>query len=45
MKYVKPDVIPLAPALEAVQTSTGKKHQVTFDMSILATTAAYEADE
>lgn len=46
MKYVKPDVAPLAPAIEAVQTSTGKHHQVALDGNgIWATTNAYEADE
>ncbi|MGD0469213.1 MAG: hypothetical protein ABSA54_12625 [Terriglobales bacterium] len=46
MKYVKPDVVPLASAIDAVQSSTEKKHHVTLDSeSILATTNAYEADE
>lgn len=46
MRYVKPIVTPLATAIEAVQSSTRKQHQVVLDsMSILATTSAYEADE
>jgi len=46
MKYVKPEVAPLASAIEAVQSSTSKRHHVTPDnMSVLATTSAYEADE
>jgi hypothetical protein len=46
MKYVKPEVAPLASAIEAVQSSLIKKHHVTQDiMSVLATTPAYEADE
>jgi hypothetical protein len=46
MKYVKPEVAPLASAIEAVQSSLSKKHQVTRDsMSVLATSSAYEADE
>jgi hypothetical protein len=46
MKYVKPEVAPLASAIEAVQSSTNKKNHVTPDsMLISATTSAYEADE
>jgi len=45
MKYVKPDLAPLASAIEAVQTSTGKNNHVILDGSMLATTNAYEADE
>jgi hypothetical protein len=46
MKYVKPEVAPLASAIEAVQSSTSKKNHVTPDsMLISATTSAYEADE
>jgi len=46
MKYVKPEVAPLASAIEAVQSSLSKRFHVIQDvMSVLATTSAYEADE
>lgn len=46
MKYVKPEVAPLASAIEAVQSSLRKRLHVTEDnMAVLATTPAYEADE
>jgi hypothetical protein len=46
MKYTKPEVTLLASASKAVQGSETKQQQVTRDnMSILATNAAYEADE
>jgi hypothetical protein len=46
MKYVKPEVAPLALAIEAVQSSLIKRLHATLDvMSVLATTSAYEADE
>lgn len=46
MKYAKPEITALAAATEAVQSSDVKQEQMYLDHSnILATTAAYEADE
>jgi hypothetical protein len=46
MKYVKPEIAPIASAITAVQSSTIKqKHVVPDSMRELATTSAYEADE
>jgi hypothetical protein len=46
MKYVKPELIPIASAITGVQSSTIKhRHVVPDSMNVLATTAAYEADE
>lgn len=46
MKYDKPHVVALGPAVESVQSSTRKINQLHLDASkVLATTAAYEADE
>jgi hypothetical protein len=46
MKYVKPELVPIASALTGVQSSTTKhRHVVPDSMNVLATTSAYEADE
>jgi hypothetical protein len=46
MRYTKPQINPLASAVNAVQSSTDKSRPVTQDGSInLGTSAAYEADE
>jgi hypothetical protein len=48
MKYEKPVVTVLAPAIDAIQSSTAKRHPVvveSFQPHQLATIPAYEADE
>ena len=51
MKYVKPELAVLSPAVAAIQSSTAKEHFVMLDTEQdvrpydLATSAAYEADE
>ena len=46
MKYVKPELVPIASAITGVQSSTIKhRHVVPDSMNVLATTAAYESDE
>ena len=46
MKYVKPELTPIASAITAVQSSNLKqRHVVPDSKNILATTSAYEADE
>jgi hypothetical protein len=46
MKYLKPELIPMASAITEVQSSTLKHRHIVLDsMNVLATTAAYEADE
>jgi hypothetical protein len=48
MKYEKPVMTVLAPAIDAIQSSTAKRHPVvveSFQPHQLATIPAYEADE
>jgi hypothetical protein len=46
MKYVKPELVPMASAITGVQGSNLKHHYFVPDsMNVLATSAAYEADE
>jgi hypothetical protein len=48
MKYEKPVVTVLAPAIEAIQSSTVKKQRIvveSFAPHLPATSPAYEADE
>jgi hypothetical protein len=45
MRYEKPEVVPLGPAMTAVQSSMNKSSPVFDYDHILASTAAYEADE
>ena len=46
MKYVKPELVPMASAITGVQGSNLKQHYFVPDsMNVLATSAAYEADE
>ena len=46
MKYVKPEVVLIASAITAVQSSNVKQHpKVPDSRNILATNPAYEADE
>lgn len=46
MKYVKPELVPIASAIAGVQSSTIKHHLFMPDNdNLLATTSAYEADE
>ncbi len=46
MKYVKPELTPIASAITAVQGSNLKqRHVVPDSKNILATAPAYEADE
>jgi hypothetical protein len=44
MKYSKPEITPLASALDAVQSNT-MKHAVPLDSNQQSATGAYEADE
>ena len=43
MKYTKPEVVLLAPAIEAIQGSNSKKGDIAEGSKV--TTPAYEADE
>jgi len=45
MRYEKPEVVQLAPAITAVRNSQIKEEQVVTDGSELATLSAYSADE
>lgn len=45
MRYEKPEVIQLAPAINAVRNSQTKEEQIVSDGSELATLSAYSADE
>jgi len=45
MKYNKPEVTRLAPAIDAIQNSTAKMQQTSFDGVRVSTLPAYEADE
>jgi hypothetical protein len=46
MKYVKPELVPMASAITGVQSSTVKNsHFMPDNKNLLATTSAYEADE
>jgi hypothetical protein len=45
MKYEKPEVVRLGPAIDAVRSSMNKGSPVFDYDHILASTAAYEADE
>jgi hypothetical protein len=45
MKYEKPEVVQIEPAINAVQSSMNKATQVFDYDRILATSSAYEADE
>jgi hypothetical protein len=45
MVYQKPEVVPLTPAILAVQNPTDKHIQQVFDGSELASASAYPADE
>jgi hypothetical protein len=46
MKYAKPEINLVRSACAVIQSSTTKQQHVVRDnMAILATTAAYEADE
>lgn len=46
MRYEKPQLVALTPAVRAIQGSDwGKKHPTQAEGSIYGTPAAYEADE
>ena len=45
MKYQKPQVARMKPAIEAVRSSMNKSIEVYDSDPVLATNAAYEADE
>lgn len=45
MKYEQPMIVPVAPALEAIQGSNNKGKSAVDNADHIATTAAYEADE
>ena len=45
MKYEKPEITQLAPAIKAVQLSQDKNIHDYFDQSELASQPAYSADE
>jgi len=45
MRYEKPEIVLLAPAIKAVQNSQDKEIPEHFDGSELASASAYSADE
>jgi hypothetical protein len=45
VKYAKPQVNKLSPAVEAIQSDQVKTIHVSYDGTMLAATPAYEADE
>ncbi len=46
MRYRKPEIVAMAPAVAAIQSDTQKVRQITLDFNNqLAQSFAYEADE